>query len=169
MKKKLFKIIPFVSIAVVVLAFGFLFIPKSFVTFESNFALFGASGFEIFFYLHEYLKLQEIQTSVMPAGIVTVSLMILAIAANVFANKQSVLKLLGGILTASVGLMLLSMQLWMWIQYGGHNPIVLWAPYVTGAFTLVAGGLTIWAAIEWLIEEKNTPVTGNKSYSYLKK
>ena len=169
MKEKLFKIIPFISIGVVVLAFGFIFIPHSFVMFRGNFELFSYSGFQIFFITNQYFRDNFSEAAVSAAGIVTIVLMVLSIAANAFANKQSIFKLLGGILTASVGVALLSMQLWMLVKYPTQSPVVLWAPYVSGTFALVAGGLTIWAAIAWLIQEKNAPMTGSKTYSYLKK
>ena len=169
MKEKLFKIIPFVSIAVVALAFGFIFIPHSFVMFNSNFSLYSYSGLQVFFLANKFFRENFTEARVSAAGIVTIVFMVLAVVANAFANKQSVFKLLAGILTSLSGIMLLSMELWMLIIYPTSSPVVLWAPYVGGALCLIAGGLTIWAAIEWLVKEKNAPVTGTKSYSYLKK
>ena len=168
-KQILFKVIPFVSIAVLVLAFGFIFIPHSFVMFRENFAQYSFSGFEVFFLANQYFTDNISTATVSAAGIITISFLVLAVVANVFANKASFLKLIAGILTSVTGFMFMAMQLWMLFKYASYTPVALWIPYINGTFLLACGGLTIWGAVDLLVKEKNAPFTANKSYSYLKK
>ena len=173
MKQKLFKIIPFVSIAFAVIAIALLFIPKSFCGFQGAYnSDYWFSGLEVFFRSNSYFNNNPslgLGGSVSAAGIITLVLLVLSIVGNVFANKNSALKMLAAILTILSAVMLLAMQLWMIILYPTKTPVVLWGPYIGGVLTLASGGITLWASIEMLIEEKNAIVNNTKTYSYLKK
>lgn len=171
-KKKLFKVIPYVSIGVIVLTFGFFFIPHCYVMFRDNFALYSYSGFEVAFNIPEKFAENFKVEVISAATIVLFSFMALAIVTHVFANKLSAVKLLAGVLTAIVSFMFFATQLWLFLRFSDPSagPAALWMPYINGTLTLACAGITIWASVEELIAEKNAPLHGGaKSYSYLKK
>lgn len=193
-KNILFKILPIVSIAVLFFSFGILFIPFSGVAFRGGkpvefnnwVSAFGA------FFPKTYLNPQDnwfatfyentAHKAVAPVGIVIYSFMLIALIALVAtaiveliavlkkkpSQVESFYKLLGGIFTTVTGVTLNSLQLWMVITYPTQQPVVLWCPYIAGILCVIFGGLTLWAAIDALIKEKNAPLE-QKGYSYLKK
>ena len=173
MKEKLFKRASLISLVVIVLSLAALFIPQSFINFQSN-AERSYSGLEVFFHFNwaignntsGYLA-NNLGGRVSAAGIVFLSLSVLAAVCFVFAKKTTALKLFGGILEVLASIVMLSMELWMLIIYPNKNPVVLWVAYVFGGLLLLAGALAIWASVVDLKQEKQQAFT-KKGYSYLK-
>ncbi len=197
-KNILFRILPIASIVVLLFAFGILFIPFSGVAFYHiplRQATFGdwVSGFGAFF-PHTYLNPLDHMTEtfynetaaidVAPIGIVLYSFMLAAFLflltdgilqiITIFNKKakgfESFFVFFGAIFTIIAGIIMLSMQLWMSLQYKSQQPVVCWSFYVGGTFVTALGGLTLWSAIDMLIQEKKAPLESkSNSYSYLKK
>ena len=186
-KNILFKILPIVSIVVLFFSYGLLYIPFSGVAFwGGNHPTFDTwvSAFVAFFpHVQQYFSDNIAKSvNVAPAGIVLLSFMLVALLATVanlvislvaikdkkVAPLESFFKLVSGIFLALSAFMLLSLQLWMVITYPTESPVVLWCPYIGGTLLAVVAGLTIWAAIDALIKEKNAPLE-SKGFSYLKK
>lgn len=161
-----------ISLVVIVLALAALFIPQSFINFQGG-AERSFSGVEAIFNFNWPIGkdwgwlANNIKGRVSVAGIIFVVISLLAFVCYLFAKKSNSLKLFGGILETLAGIMLLSMQLWMFIVYPQKSPSVLWVAYVFGALLLVVGALGIYAAILDLKEEK-IQAYSKKSYSYLK-
>lgn len=172
MKEKLFKYLPTISLVVVALALASLFIPQSFVNFQGS-AERSYSGIEAIFNFNwpinsewGWLK-NNIKGRVSAAGIIFIVFSVLAFLSYLFSKKSNSLKLLGGILNAIDGIILLSMELWMLIIYPQKAAVVLWAPYVFGALLVIVGALGIYGAIVDLKQEKYQAYS-KKGYSYLR-
>ena len=162
MKEKLAKYIPYISIGVIVLAFGFLALPGQFFKYFTQ----SYSGYEVIFFTPDYLT-SNANGRVSAGGIIAMVLIALAIPSYLFWKKSSASSLLAGILTTLGGIMFLLMPLWMAIIYRGNpdNPLK-WVTYVIGSLLLVVGALSIFFAVIRLKEEKAAPL--KKNYSYIK-
>ena len=162
-----------ISLVVIVLTFGALFIPQSFVNFINN-AERSYSGIEVFFNFNYVIgnntanwMSNNLHGRVMASGIILLVLLALGATCFIFHKKSSSLVLFGGILNVLASIVLFAMELWMLIVYPQKAPVVLWVAYVFGAFLLITGGLSIYAAIVALKKEK-VEAYSKKSYSYLK-
>ena len=169
MDKKL-RLINYISIAVILLAAGLLAIPQFIL--NVNYEVLGnINGYQFFFHAVDtkYETLSGMN-GVSGLGIASIVLMVLSLAAFIFARKSSALSMLGGLLNVVTAVLFFMMEVSKKHVYGSHRSFVAvgWPAYVIGGLLVLAGLIAIYYSFRSMQQEKKQ-IASKQSYSYLKK
>ena len=169
MEKKA-RLVTYISIAVLLLAFGLLAIPQ-FIVPNDYPILESISGYQFFFHAVDtrYENLSGIN-GVSGQGIAVFVLMVLALGSFCFARKSSALLMLGGLLDVVASILFFAMEASKKVVYGSNRSFVNvgWTNYLIGGLLVLCGLIAIYYAFRSMRSEKKQ-FESKQSYSYLKK